>query len=117
MEIVWEYGPSTVREVVARLKKSRILAYTTVMTVMNRLAKDGHLRRASGPSKSFRYHPTTERGEFAEKCCQHSIEALIERYGDVALAQCLHQMESLPVRRMKRIQRLTKRKHERITKR
>ncbi len=42
MEILWATtGPLTVADVLARLNEDRDLAYTTVMTVLDRLAKKG----------------------------------------------------------------------------
>ena len=43
MEIVWELGPSNVRDVVERLERK--LAYTTVMTTLDRLYKKGLMDR------------------------------------------------------------------------
>jgi predicted transcriptional regulator len=43
MEILWQRGSATVREVHAALKPARGLAYTTVMTVMDKLHRKGAL--------------------------------------------------------------------------
>jgi predicted transcriptional regulator len=43
MEMVWTFGASNVRDVVRRLKRK--LAYTTVMTTLDRLYKKGFLDR------------------------------------------------------------------------
>jgi len=43
MEVVWAHGDSNVREVTARMQ--RPLAYTTVMTTLDRLYKKGLLER------------------------------------------------------------------------
>ena len=48
MDVVWENGPATARQVADRLD-SRGLAYTTWLTVLTRLEKKGLLRKdASG---------------------------------------------------------------------
>ena len=44
MEVVWEVGPATARQVADRLA-SRGLAYTTWLTVLGRLEKKGLLRK------------------------------------------------------------------------
>lgn len=46
MKIIWKQKQSTVREVYEQLLLEKNLAYTTVMTVMSRLANKGHLIRA-----------------------------------------------------------------------
>ena len=43
MECVWELGPVSVRDVHRCLEERREIAYTTVMTVMSRLASKGLL--------------------------------------------------------------------------
>lgn len=43
MECVWELGPASVKDVHGCLQERREIAYTTVMTVMSRLANKGLL--------------------------------------------------------------------------
>src|SRR6202050_5419285 len=60
MDILWESGSSlTVREVSARLTESN-LAHTTVMTVLDRLAKKGFARRQRD-GRAWRYCPAATR--------------------------------------------------------
>lgn len=61
MEILWARGESNVHDVVERLE--RRLAYTTVMTTMDRLHKKGLLARHK-ESRSFVYAPRMTRPEW-----------------------------------------------------
>jgi len=61
MEILWSSGDSTVREVVQKL--SRPLAYTTVMTTLDRLFKKGLLDRHKS-DRAFVYSPQLSRQEW-----------------------------------------------------
>ena len=61
MEILWTRGESNVREVVARL--GRPLAYTTVMTTLDRLFKKGLLGRRKS-DRAFLYLPSLSRREW-----------------------------------------------------
>ena len=45
MDVVWDRGAATVRDVHDALSRRRKVAYTTVMTLMNILATKGHLAR------------------------------------------------------------------------
>ena len=54
MEILWTHGESNVRDVVDRL--GRPLAYTTVMTTLDRLYKKGMLERRKA-DRAFFYSP------------------------------------------------------------
>jgi BlaI family penicillinase repressor len=54
LKVLWTLGEASVRGIQAEVSKSRPLAYTTVMTVMERLTKRGCVqRRKSG--RSFVY--------------------------------------------------------------
>jgi predicted transcriptional regulator len=61
MEILWSCGESTVRDVVQKL--TRPLAYTTVMTTLDRLFKKGLLNRHK-PDRAFVYSPQLSRQEW-----------------------------------------------------
>lgn len=54
MEVLWTAGQSSVRDVVERL--DRKLAYTTVMTTLDRLFKKGMLERQKS-QRAFLYSP------------------------------------------------------------
>jgi predicted transcriptional regulator len=64
MEILWTRGESNVREVVDRL--GRPLAYTTVMTTLDRLYKKGLLVRRKS-DRAFIYSPSLNRAEWDQK--------------------------------------------------
>lgn len=61
MRILWSRGESNVREVVCQL--DRALAYTTVMTTLDRLYKKGFLDRRM-PDRAFVYSPKFSREEW-----------------------------------------------------
>jgi predicted transcriptional regulator len=64
MEILWTHGENNVRDVVERLE--RPLAYTTVMTTLDRLYKKGLLDRRKS-DRAFIYSPTLTRTEWEHK--------------------------------------------------
>ena len=45
MRVIWKTDQVTVREVYEKLRKERKIAYTTVMTIMNSLARKGLLKQ------------------------------------------------------------------------
>jgi BlaI family transcriptional regulator, penicillinase repressor len=62
MEIVWELGEATVNQVRDKLARRKRLAYTTVLTVMQKLDKAGWLtHREEG--RAYVYSPTKSRQE------------------------------------------------------
>lgn len=64
MRILWSHGESNVREVVCRLH--RALAYTTVMTTLDRLYKKGFLDRRM-PDRAFVYAPRFSEEEWQRR--------------------------------------------------
>jgi predicted transcriptional regulator len=64
MEILWAAGESSVHEVAARLE--RPLAYTTVMTTLDRLYKKGLLARRK-VERAFLYAPAMTRAQWERK--------------------------------------------------
>ena len=64
MTILWERGESSVHDVIERLR--RPLAYTTVMTTLDRLFKKGFLDRRK-PERAFLYAPRLSRREWEQR--------------------------------------------------
>src|SRR5271155_769441 len=64
MEILWSRGKSSVRDVVPKL--SRPLAYTTVMTTLDRLFKKGFLDRHKS-DRAFVYSPRFSHQEWERR--------------------------------------------------
>lgn len=64
MKILWTHGESSVRDVVPKL--SRSLAYTTVMTTLDRLFKKGLLDRHKS-DRAFFYSPSFTRQEWERR--------------------------------------------------
>src|ERR1700730_18249161 len=64
MEILWAQGESSVHDVIERLR--RPLAYTTVMTTLDRLFKKGFLDRRK-PERAFLYAPRLSQPDWERK--------------------------------------------------
>ena len=75
MDLVWSSAePLTVRQVLEALADERPLAYTTVQTVMDRLARKGLLvRRPEG--KANAYHPARSREDHTASAMQEVLHA------------------------------------------
>jgi predicted transcriptional regulator len=84
MEVLWDRGePAAVREVAAALEP-RVLAYTTVMTVLDRLAKKGIVRRHRD-GRAWRYEPTNSREGYIAQLMLDALELTGDR--DAALTR------------------------------
>jgi predicted transcriptional regulator len=101
MDAVWgAAGPVAVREIVDELNEGRAepLAYTTVMTVMSRLAdKEVLTRRKAG--RSYIYEAS------APDAAGIAVKDVLRTYGDVAVAHFVDEARTDPALR-RRLQRL-----------
>ena len=88
MQILWEQGSATVREVVDSLNKRRRqdLAYTTVLTLVSRLYSRGLLARTP-EGRSFRYQPARSRDELLAQLSTELIDRLLDDFGEIAIAR------------------------------
>lgn len=95
MDAVWSRRDATVRDVIGDLKGSRTSAYTTVMTVMNRLVKKGLLRRRQAGS-SYRYTAVQTKCAYLCECSRNVVNTLVHCYGAEAvppLAEAIGNLE------------------------
>jgi len=81
MELVWRQGPVTVGDVWQVLRKERELAYTTVKTVMGRLAEKGYLKRRT-EERAHTFEPTMGREEFLRGVSEEVLEGLFVDFGE-----------------------------------
>ena len=110
MDELWTQGGGTVHLVRDALngRSSKERAYTTVMTVMGRLHVKGLLDRERR-GRSDVYVPRLSREEYLDARARTEVTALVEEFGDFALAHFASQMASLDAKRRQRLQRMARR--------
>ena len=82
LEIVWKLGEANVHQVRQKLSQRKKLAYTTVLTALQKLEKAGWLRhRAEG--KSYIYTPIRSRDEAGAKSVRKFLKRVFD--GDSVL--------------------------------
>jgi BlaI family penicillinase repressor len=75
METVWELGEATVQQVLTRLGRDKTLAYTTVLSAMQKLEKRGWLRHRE-EGRAYIYLPTRSRQEESKSSLRKFIAAV-----------------------------------------
>ncbi|HKS66474.1 MAG TPA: BlaI/MecI/CopY family transcriptional regulator [Candidatus Acidoferrales bacterium] len=75
MDVLWERGESSVRDVFEKM--DRPLAYTTVMTTLDRLFKKGLLERYK-IGRAFVYSPVLNREEWEYRRAEGLIAAFLD---------------------------------------
>jgi len=108
MEIVWEMGEATGRDVQAKLPQQKKLAYTTVTTLLKRLEKDGWLKHRT-EDRTYIYTPAKSRAYEAVQASKKLIERVF--YGDTRLlVQNLIEDEELSMKDLKEIKKMIDKK-------
>ena len=107
MDEVWARDACTVRDVLDALnaRSPAPRAYTTVMTVMQRLDSKGLLQRERDGRRDV-YVAALRRDEYAQARAGAQVGALVDEYGDVALAHFARHMSQLDPKRREQIRRL-----------
>jgi len=89
VEVVWELGEATVRQVWERLCPDKEVSYTTILAALQRLEKSGWLRhRAEG--KSNIYLPTRTREQAGASSVRTFVQGM---FGGNALLMFRHLVE------------------------
>jgi predicted transcriptional regulator len=99
MEVIWSSKkiPVSVREIHETLKQTKNLAYTTVMSTMDRLFEKNLLDRKIEKGRGglyYVYWPALEKQLFQKSAVREVLSSLINNFGDV-VANCLVDETSL----------------------
>ncbi len=112
MNEVWRQAePTTVKQVMEGLNKRADRpprAYTTFMTVMQRLDQKQLLsRKRDGRSDTYRARLSQQ--EYDEGRAQLQVSGLVSEYGELALAHFARELSALDPARRRKLQNLARR--------
>ena len=82
METVWELDEATVQHVLERLSRTKPLAYTTVLSAMQKLEKAGWLKHRE-EGRTYVYQPTRSREEEGKNSLRKFVDRVFD--GDALL--------------------------------
>ena len=107
MEELWARSEATVRDVQEALnaRAEKVRAYTTLLTVMTRLDGKGLLvRRRAG--RLDVYSPALSRDAYLQARAEAEVRALVEDFGDLALAHFARHVDGLDAERLDKLRKL-----------
>lgn len=111
MGVVWELGRASVQDVKDNLEPRRKLAYTTVMTVMSRLAEKGMLKRQK-EGRAYVYTPAASREKVAGSLLRSMVNQLYDGATGRAVAQLLNTDAKVDDAELERLEELIRSKRE-----
>lgn len=88
MAVIWRTGEGTVEQVRSALPPRYRGAYTTVQTVLNRLADRGMLTRQKA-GKGFVYQPAISESDYVARSIERTLAGASAQARQAALAQLL----------------------------
>jgi predicted transcriptional regulator len=92
MDIVWNQGDVTVRDVHEALQAEHPIAYTTVMTTLGRLADKGLVQR-DDDQPAHRYSVLVTRDQYARSTVKSVVDWLVSHFPDPAVAYFVDRVE------------------------
>jgi predicted transcriptional regulator len=108
MEEIWAQREATVRSVRDSLNAGAgqpERAYTTVLTILQRLDAKGLVRRSRN-GKTDVYTAALERAEYLGARADAEVSELLDEYGELALVQFARRMAALDPERLAALRRL-----------
>jgi predicted transcriptional regulator len=105
MEVLWRTGALTVRDVSRLLGDGPPLAYTTVMTTLDRLYKKGLLAREKD-GNAFVYRPALSRDEYHRGIVGAVVRGLVRKSAAPVLAAFVDAVASVDEQNLRRLERL-----------
>ncbi len=104
MNVLWDRGPSTVKDVLDALPAEPPLAYTTILTTLRILEEKGYLDHEKD-GRAFLYKPRVPREQARQSALRHVLSRFFENSAEQLVSNLL-KSEKLSSAEMKRLRKL-----------
>lgn len=95
MQCLWNHDETTVRQIVDCLSKKKSIAYTTVMTILDRLHSKRIVSRKK-VSKAYVYTPRLSKKQVVQNIINQTLKSLSKGYGTEATTAFARGIRELP---------------------
>lgn len=113
MDILWLRGEATGKEIFSEIRQSRNIAITTVLTVLERLAKKGIVRKTKGESV-YVYVPAFTKAEFTDRVSQEVMKGIMDISASSAVASLVDILADRDPHELDRLSKLIEKKKKEI---
>lgn len=107
MKRLWENQPCSIMSVKKGLAEERDYSYNTIMTVLNRLAEKGVIRKRKKGNTTW-YTPVQKKEEFLASTARAMLSVVFGRKASIPPAAFAEALESLPEKDRKELKKLLK---------
>ena len=111
MNVVWKLDSCQVKSVMEKLSKNKLLAYTTVATLLQRLYEKGIVNKKS-EGLAFVYSPKYTRREYSRAIAKSFLHNFFKSFGESAMVSFAESVESLPKKKREDFLKLLGTYHE-----
>ncbi len=95
MEILWTKGPRKGREIYEEIRLEKNIAYTTALTVLDRLAKKGFINK-DGQSGVILFSPRISREAYTGAITENLVQRAFEMSPDLAVSAFADHFSQMP---------------------
>jgi predicted transcriptional regulator len=95
MDIVWMKNECTVRCILAELQKKRPIAYTTVLTVLQRLHEKNLLNKTDN-CKTCTFTPKISKKSYSKTIAKGFLKNFVQTFGDTGVVSLAESIHALP---------------------
>ena len=105
MEIIWNKGEVTIRDIYDILRKQRDFAYTTIMTVVHNLYRKGLLSQRKDGNAHF-YTANQSRSQFIRSRVAEALDALLEDFTEPAMAHLAERLSKTDATQLDELEKI-----------
>lgn len=115
LEVLWKKDEASGREIFSELKRSRPIALTTVLTVLERLVNKGFVTKTKGESV-FLYRPAFTKDGFAREVSHGVLKNIFEISASGACASFVDALADVDPQELERLSALIEKKKREMKK-
>ena len=105
MEILWTKGPMRGRDLYLEIRKKKDIAYTTALTVLDRLSKKGLIKKNRG-SGTILFVPAVSRDSYKNAVTENLVKKAFEVSPDLAVSAFANVFSRMPKKDIDRLEKL-----------
>lgn len=109
MEILWTKGPMKGRDLHAEVRRARDIAYTTALTVLDRLSKKGFIKK-DRESGTILFTPSISRQDYESKVAESYVQKAFDTSPDLAISAFAEMFSKMPKGSQEQLEKLLEKK-------
>lgn len=102
MNVIWNEQCETGKQVWEKIGKSNNVAYTTIMTVMNRLVDKGYLSKSKLNGKTYVYKSLHSKQQKLRTVIKSTLDMWVNTFGEEAVATFIDEADRIAHQKKKK---------------